>query len=168
MKRSAAMLLAALVMLGAFAMSFAAFAEDTRVPLNDPRCVFCGKKHTLYDDETGTIGLFSCICCLQCDYLDGTALTKCARNEEGHYIGSRDKMCCNACTGFFPCLCTEGDSTCTCVYCGRQSQVNEQVPVDIVPEKATNIFSTVLQTVTSKLTDVFTRLFEIIFAIFGV
>ena len=163
--------MAALLVLSAFALSFSVFADDV-VPTDDPDtypaepiCEFCGKKHTSYDDSTGTIRLFSCACCVKCYYLDNNALTKCARDEKGHYKGS---ACCDMCTGVFPCNCGEANSECDCPYCGSKTQQMDQGPVEVVPAKAKNIFTSVFNNVMGKLSDVFSNLFKVIFAVFGV
>ncbi len=165
MKKTIALLLATLMLVFTFAVSFVVFADDTRVELSENLCEFCGQPHTSYDEATGTIGLYSCRCCLQCDYLDNTALTKCARNNEGHYSGFK---CCKECTGFFPCLCNETNPDCDCVYCGAKAQKQDQGPVEVVPAKAKNIFTNVFTNVMGKLSEVFSNLFKVIFAIFGV
>lgn len=170
MKKTLALLLAALLLVSVFALSFGVFAQegpvgDADVYPADPICEFCGQKHTSYDDKTGTIRLFSCACCVKCDYLDDAALTKCARNDQGHYKGS---ACCDQCSGIFPCRCAENNSDCDCPYCGAISQELDQGPVEVVPAKAKNIFTSVFSNVMGKLSDVFEKLFKVIFAVFGV
>ena len=166
MKKTLALLLSALILISVFAVCFAAFAEDINDYVQaDKICTFCGNAHTSYDDATGTIRLFSCACCVKCEYLDNTALTKCARDEKGHYKGS---ACCDQCTGIFPCKCSEGNAACNCPFCGGVSQEPDQGPVEVVPPKAKNIFTSVFTNVMGKLSDVFEKLFKVIFAVFGV
>lgn len=164
MKKIIALFLAVLTLVFAFSLSFAVFADDAGVA-TDRICEYCGNPHTSYDNETGTIQPYSCRCCLQCEYLDSTALTKCARDNQGHYSGFK---CCSSCTGFWPCLCSETNSECNCAYCNKESQEPDQGPVDVVPAKAKNIFTSVFTNVMGKLSEVFENLFKVIFAIFGV
>lgn len=169
MKKLLALLLSALILVSAFSICFAVFAEDAEniddYVQADKICEFCGNPHTSYDDASGTIRLFSCACCVNCYYLDNTALTKCAKNELGHYKGF---ACCDQCTGIFPCHCSETNTSCNCPYCGAISQEQDQGPVEVVPAKAKNIFTTVFSNVMGKLSDVFENLFKVIFAVFGV
>ena len=162
MKKTLAILLAVLLLASALTIAFAADFDPIET---GPICESCGNPHTSYDAATGTIKPFTCKCCAACDYVDEGALTKCARNAEGHYSGFK---CCSACTGIFPCLCVENNPECNCAYCGTKAQEQDQGPVEVVPEKAKNIFTNVFSNVMGKLSDVFSRLFELIFGIFGV
>ena len=167
MKKTLALLLSALMLVLSFALCFSVFAEDAteEIVSAEPICEFCGAKHTSYDDASGSIRLFSCKCCVNCDYLDETALTKCARNELGHYRGTQ---CCAECTGIFPCRCGETNEECSCPYCNAVSQETDQGPVEVVPQKAKTTFTSVFSNVMGKLSDVFSKLFKVIFAVFGV
>ena len=166
MKKTLALLLAVLTVLSMFTLSLVAFAEDAPIDPNaNPICEFCGQRHTSYNDAEGSIAVGSCRCCLQCDYLDTTALTKCCRDDKGNYSGYK---CCDKCTGFFPCLCNENNDDCNCAYCGSKAQQQDGGPVEVVPAKAKNLFSSIFSNVMGKLSEVFNNVFKVLFSVFGV
>lgn len=149
MKKTIAIILAVLMLAASMTLVFGVFAEDSATEI----CESCGKAHSKNEDGY-------CHCCVDCAYLDVTYLLGCAKDENGHFKGS---YCCDKCSGIWPCNCN-----CGCEFCGTVDEETTTAMQPIIPEPARKNILDIFRNVMSKITEVFDRLFDAIYAIFQI
>ena len=152
MKKTLAILLAVIMLLASFAISFAVFADE---PV-DPICSACGKQHT--STVRG-----SCTCCLRCPYLDLSKVVACHKDNNG----VTSSYCCGNCTGFYGCTCGQNPD-CGCRFCNGTGVEQETDVKPIVPEQTQIHIKELFQTIMHKISEVFDRIFEAAFAVLNV
>ena len=151
MKKSLSILLAVLLVFATLAVGFAAFAES-----DDPSVCRgnCGKPHSATPS--------SCTCCLNCQNLDMSKVSACAKDADGV---KKDGFCCANCTGFYDCTCGK---TCKCKFCQGTGDAEETELKPVIPETTQNYIKDLFQSIIHKISEVFDRMFEVAFAIFNI
>ena len=141
MKKALSLLLAVVLILSTFAVSFAVFAED--VGMKECTCSNCTRVPN------------GCHCCAYCPYIDKTFLLSCAKDEDGNFKGS---FCCGECSGIWPC-----DCHCGCEACENKSQEPDPDPEPIIPEAQRKTFIEAFQSAIKRVAAVFDKIFNAIF-----
>ena len=102
-----------------------------------------------------------CHCCVKCPNLDASYLTKCAteNNEDGE-TGFDGSVCCEECTGIWPC-------SCSCACCGEKDQDlddNNNNLGDFITDQDRENFVNGFQAILKRISDAFDKFFDAIFA----
>lgn len=141
MKKALSLFLAVVMILSAFAVSFAVVAED--IAMDSCTCKNCTRQ------------MNSCRCCAYCPYLDKTVLLSCAKDESGNFKGS---FCCGDCSGIWPC-----DCHCGCEACENKDPDADSDPQPIIPEAQRKTIVEAFQNAIKKVAAVFDKIFDAIF-----
>ncbi|MBQ8029578.1 MAG: hypothetical protein IJ262_09285 [Clostridia bacterium] len=141
MKKALSVILAVVMILSTFAVSFAAFATYTP----DPAPVCTHEEHAA-DGE--------CVCCVYCPYVDKGKILSCCRDENGNFSGS---FCCYECVGLWPCNCE-----CDCCVSSLDADVDtngDPIFTEEQQDQIVNAFQKILKIVS----DAFNKFFDAIF-----
>lgn len=134
MKKALSILMAILVLSMSFVVSVSAA---------DPVC-------TCEDHKAGTDK--SCYCCIYCDNLDRDQLTSCGKDADGTEV-----LCCNECSGIYPCTC--GCPCCTLTDAEIEDSKNDPILNEEQQQEVIDTFQRVLR----QISDFFDKLFDAIF-----
>lgn len=166
MKKSISVLLALVMLFGCFAMTAsAAVTGGEWVPVGydvDGAYIYQYKLYgTCTCENADHFNGEKCHCCVFCPNLDDSYLTKCAiENNENGETGFDGTVCCEECTGIWPC-------NCKCSCCGEKDQDlddNNNNIDDIWDEQDQENFVNGFQAILKKISDAFDRFFDAIFA----
>lgn len=155
MKKTLAVLLAVMMIFSCCALSFGVFAEETTAEeavVCDCTCLNC---ITVTKDEIGPTD--TCRCCLKCAYLDKRCLTKCVAVDENGNIDFDQPLCCDECTGVWPCMC--GHDCCD----PNEGPDEDYVEEPIFNQSQQNTIVMVLQNIIMRFSDAFDKIFNTIF-----
>lgn len=153
MKKTIAVLLAAIMLLASLAVCFAAFADD----VNADTCIYCGNKHSSTNER-------QCTCCLSCPYLDLEKVAGCRKNANGV---TNENPCCDQCTGFYDCTCGTREG-CTCKFCNGKGDEPQPEMKPVIDEQSQLHIREIFQSIIKKISEVFDRMFEVAFAVFNI
>lgn len=166
MKKLLSVLLALVMLFGCFSMvASAAVTNGEWVPVSkdiDGKDIY---QYKLYGECTcenaDHFNAEKCHCCVFCPNLDDSYLTKCAtENNENGETGFDGTVCCEECTGIWPC-------NCPCACCGEKDQDledNKNNIGDIWDEQDQQDFISAFQAILKKISDAFDKFFDAIFA----
>lgn len=158
MKKFLAILLAAILLLTSFAVTFAVFADGDEVTEPDPVCEYCHQNHT--STVQG-----KCTCCFSCKYLDFEKVSRCSKDAT--HVFPPEQRCCSHCTGWYNCTCSMYED-CNCQYCNNQGNPPPTTMGPVVPEDTQIHIKDIFQNIMKKISEVFDRMFEVAFAIFNI
>lgn len=138
MKKIIAVLLSALMIFSVMGVASAAVEKSGQ----------CTHKHT---------DAAPCHCCLYCPNIDISYLTTCAK-DKGDGLKYDGDLCCNECTGMFPCNCG-----CSCCAESQDKDDDGNKLDDLISDADKDNFVAGFQSILKVISDWFNKIFDTIF-----
>ncbi|MCM1545157.1 MAG: hypothetical protein NC110_07660 [Ruminococcus sp.] len=148
MKKALSVLLAVIMIVSCFALTFGVFAEETTAQSACGVCA-CGEDCKPVDGK--------CHCCINCAFLDKRYLTHCVTVDEDGNIVTEAKRCCDKCTGIWPCNCGHD-------CCNPDEEIRDDVNNEpIFSDSQQNTITRILKNLIKRFSDAFDNIFNAIF-----